>query len=146
MDRWIQMHYQIKERELALEISRSRELFFWLGSFYTVTLMGIVSRYKSCEWQHHKNWTNKSFSFRYRTTRRSGVLAPVVPLSFVLAYYADLAYGSKVHRIRGWFDGNRIHVMLRLIYFLFQNKSRSWHDNAKWIRFITMAARTTNCV
>lgn len=44
MDRWIQMHYQIKEREFALEISRSRELFFWLGSFYTVTLMGIVSR------------------------------------------------------------------------------------------------------
>lgn len=45
MDRWIQMHYQMKERELALEISRSRELFYWLGSFYTVTLAGIVSRY-----------------------------------------------------------------------------------------------------
>ncbi|KAJ6640605.1 Plasminogen receptor (KT) [Pseudolycoriella hygida] len=84
MERWIQMHYQIKERELALEISRSRELFFWLGSFYAVTLMGIVSR--------------------YRTTRRSGVLAPVIPLSFILAYYADLAYGSKIYRIRAEAD------------------------------------------
>lgn len=27
----------------------------------------------------------------------------VVPLSFVLAYYADLAYGSKLHRIHGKF-------------------------------------------
>jgi hypothetical protein len=26
-------------------------------------------------------------------------LAPIVPLSFVVGYYADLAYGSKLHRI-----------------------------------------------
>lgn len=27
----------------------------------------------------------------------------VVPLTFVLAYYADLAYGSKLYRIKGLF-------------------------------------------
>lgn len=103
MDRWIQMHYQIKEREFALEISRSRELFFWLGSFYTVTLMGIVSR-QTFHFNQRQPQKHKSNEFyRYRTTRRGGILAPVVPMSFVLAYYADLAYGSKIHRIRGWF-------------------------------------------
>lgn len=45
MERWIQMQYQIKERERAMEISRSRELFYWLGSFYTVSMVGILSRY-----------------------------------------------------------------------------------------------------
>lgn len=25
----------------------------------------------------------------------------IVPLTFVLGYYADLAYGNKLHRIRG---------------------------------------------
>lgn len=39
--------------------------------------------------------------FRFQKTKRPGVLAPLIPLSFVLAYYADLAYGSKIHRIRG---------------------------------------------
>lgn len=81
MERWIQMHYQIKERELAIELSRTRELFYWLGSFYAVSLIGIVSRFQA--------------------TKRAGILAPVVPMSFVIAYYADLAYGSKTHRIRG---------------------------------------------
>lgn len=46
MERWIQMHYQIKERERALEISKSRELFYWLGAFYNVSLIGLFYRYK----------------------------------------------------------------------------------------------------
>lgn len=29
------------------------------------------------------------------------LLAPLLPLSFALAYLADLAYGNKIHRIRG---------------------------------------------
>ena len=39
--------------------------------------------------------------YRFQATKRPGILAPVVPMSFIVAYYADLAYGSKVHRIRG---------------------------------------------
>ncbi|XP_053696504.1 plasminogen receptor (KT) [Sabethes cyaneus] len=79
MERWIQMHYQIKERETALQISRARELFYWLGSFYCVATVGLIGRYNS--------------------TRRFAVLGPIVPLTFLVAYYADLAYGTKVHRI-----------------------------------------------
>lgn len=81
MERWIQMHYQIRERDVAMEISRSRELFYWIGSFYAVSLIGMVSRFQS--------------------TRRPAILAPVLPMSFVVAYFADAAYGSKAHRIRG---------------------------------------------
>lgn len=44
MERWIQMHYQIKERERALEISKSRELFYWLGAFYNVSCIGLFYR------------------------------------------------------------------------------------------------------
>lgn len=44
MDRWIQMHYQIKERERALNISQSRELFYWLTAFYAVSMAGMIYR------------------------------------------------------------------------------------------------------
>lgn len=39
--------------------------------------------------------------FRYKVTKRTTNLMGIAPLTFVLAYYADLAYGSKLHRIRG---------------------------------------------
>lgn len=81
MERWIQMHYQIKEREEALRIAHNRELFYWVSGFYLTSLFGC-------------------FSF-YQRTRRPVTLLPMVPLSFVMGYYADLAYGSKVHRIKG---------------------------------------------
>ncbi|XP_056097634.1 plasminogen receptor (KT) isoform X2 [Rhinichthys klamathensis goyatoka] len=32
--------------------------------------------------------------------RRAVLLAPVVPLSFILAYQMDVAYGSLIHRMR----------------------------------------------
>ncbi|XP_063704063.1 plasminogen receptor (KT) [Culicoides brevitarsis] len=79
MERWIQMHYMIKQREMAKEIAKNRELFFWLSAFYGVTTTGLISR--------------------FRRLKRPAILAPLIPMSFVLGYYADLAYGTKVHRI-----------------------------------------------
>nr|CAD7198582.1 unnamed protein product [Timema douglasi] len=38
---------------------------------------------------------------RFRRTRKPGVLAPLLPLSFIGGYQADMAYGNKLHRIRG---------------------------------------------
>lgn len=38
------MHYQIKERERALEISKSRELFYWFAAFYNVSMVGLFYR------------------------------------------------------------------------------------------------------
>lgn len=85
------MHYQIKERELALNISKSRELLYWLGAFYGITTLGLLNKFK--------------------TTQRPGVLAPLIPLTFVIGYYGDLAYGSKVHRIRAEADMIMQHEM-----------------------------------
>lgn len=44
--------------------------------------------------------------FRYKITKRSNNLMAIVPLTFVLGYCADLAYGSKLHRIQGLFRKN----------------------------------------
>lgn len=83
MERWIQLHYQIKEREMASYIAGKRELFYWLSAFYITSSIGC--------WQY------------YQYIRRKAALMPMIPLTFVMAYYADLAYGSKVHRIQGVF-------------------------------------------
>ncbi len=37
---------------------------------------------------------------RFRRTRRPGAIAPLLPLTFLVGYQADLAYGTKVSRIR----------------------------------------------
>ena len=31
------------------------------------------------------------------------MLAPMIPLTFVVGYQADLAHGNKMDRIRGWY-------------------------------------------
>lgn len=40
------------------------------------------------------------YFLRYARTKRSGVLAPLLPMAFVVSYYADLAYGNKINRIK----------------------------------------------
>jgi len=45
MERWIQLHHQMYEREVAMEISKSRELFYWLSAFYGTTAIGLIARY-----------------------------------------------------------------------------------------------------
>lgn len=44
MERWIQMQYQIKQREKAMEIAKNRELFLWIFSFYIIAATGIISK------------------------------------------------------------------------------------------------------
>lgn len=38
---------------------------------------------------------------RFLRMKQPWVLAPLVPLSFVVAYQADLAYGNKMERVLG---------------------------------------------
>lgn len=75
------MHYQIKEREQAMELARTRELFFWLSGFYLTSFFVTVSY--------------------YQRFKRPVVFLPMIPLTFLCGYYADMAYGSKLHRIKG---------------------------------------------
>lgn len=81
LERYIQMHNQWRERQMAFQVAKERELLYWFGSFYVVTAIGLIAR--------------------YRKTKNVVTLSPLLPLSFMLAYQADLAYGSKIHRLRG---------------------------------------------
>ena len=38
--------------------------------------------------------------FRYRRNRNPAALAPLLPLTFLVGYQGDLAYGTKVNRIK----------------------------------------------
>jgi hypothetical protein len=74
------MQNLMRERMMAMQIARARELFYWFGSFYALTLVaGVAAIMRG----NHKP------------------VIPLVPLTFVLGYQADLAYGNKIHRIRG---------------------------------------------
>jgi len=39
--------------------------------------------------------------FRFKKTRKPGIIAPFLPLTFIVAYLGDMAYGTKMQRIRG---------------------------------------------
>ena len=41
------------------------------------------------------------FLCRYKKSGHRGALAPLLPLTFIVGYQGDLAYGSKMDRIRG---------------------------------------------
>ncbi|KAK8756905.1 plasminogen receptor (KT) [Amblyomma americanum] len=81
LERQIYMRHLMHQRMLALKIAKARELFFWLTAFYVVSSAGLF--------------------VGYRRTKKPSVLAPVLPMTFILAYQGDLAYGSKLVRIQG---------------------------------------------
>ena len=74
------MQNEMRERMMAQQIARGREMFTWLSSFYVIASIGMVRGYK--------------------ITRKPVALAPLLPLTFLVAYQADLAYGTKVNRIK----------------------------------------------
>ena len=43
LERQIQMQNQMRERMAAAQIARARELLLWLGSFYTLASVGMIS-------------------------------------------------------------------------------------------------------
>ncbi|XP_075263475.1 plasminogen receptor (KT)-like [Convolutriloba macropyga] len=79
MERQLQMQNQARERMVAMQISKSREMFTWLASFYSVAVVAAVAGFKR--------------------SRNPAALAPLLPLTFLVGYQADLSYGSKMTRI-----------------------------------------------
>ncbi|KAL4236951.1 hypothetical protein ACF0H5_005337 [Mactra antiquata] len=80
LERQIQMQNQMRERQAAMMIARSRDMFQWWSAFYvTVAFFGLVGAAKK------KNPTP---------------LAPLIPFSFIVGYQYDLAYGDKMQRCR----------------------------------------------
>ncbi|CAH0403219.1 unnamed protein product [Chilo suppressalis] len=80
MERQIQLQYQMQERQMAMQIAKSRDTCLWLTAFYVASSTALFTG--------------------FRRTKRAYFLVPMVPLTFVTLYYWDLAYGNKVHRIR----------------------------------------------
>ena len=66
---------------VAMQLAVSRELLNWFGSFLVVAAAGLITG--------------------FRRSAKPCVLVPFLPLTFVLGYQVDLAYGSKLNRIRG---------------------------------------------
>ncbi|XP_071952313.1 plasminogen receptor (KT)-like [Antedon mediterranea] len=80
MERQLQMQNLMRERQMAMQIAGSREMFNWTASFYSIAMLGMVAGFLK--------------------SKRPGVLVPALPLTFVVGYQYDWAWGSKVHRIR----------------------------------------------
>lgn len=81
MERQILMQNQMRERQMAMQIAWSREFLNYFGTFFTVATLGLtVGAVKR---------------------RKPSLLAPIIPLGFILAYQIDSAYGTLVYRIRG---------------------------------------------
>ncbi|XP_031711342.1 plasminogen receptor (KT) [Anarrhichthys ocellatus] len=81
MERQILMQNQMRERQMAMQVAWSREFLNYFGAFYAVTTVGLT--------------------LGALKRKKPLLLAPVVPLSFILAYQMDSAYGTLIYRLRG---------------------------------------------
>ncbi|KAM9516760.1 plasminogen receptor (KT) [Salvelinus alpinus] len=81
MERQILMQNQMRERQMAMQIAWSREFLKYYGTFFSLAALGLtIGAIKK---------------------KKPVLFAPVVPLSFVLAYQMDMAYGTLIYRMRG---------------------------------------------
>lgn len=81
MERQILMQNQMRERQMAMQIAWSREFLNYFGTFFAVATLGLtVGAVKR---------------------RKPSLLAPIIPLGFILTYQIDSAYGTLVYRMRG---------------------------------------------
>ncbi|KAK2152073.1 hypothetical protein LSH36_340g02028 [Paralvinella palmiformis] len=80
IERQIQMQNYMREQATAMQLATARERFNWWASFYTLALIASVTG--------------------YRLTKRPMPLVPMLPLTFVFGYQADLCYGNKMERIK----------------------------------------------
>ncbi len=76
MERQIHMQNQMRQRMQAAQVAGARGMFAWLGSFYAVASVAMIAG--------------------FRRTGKPAAVAPLLPLTFIVAYQADLAYGTKV--------------------------------------------------
>ncbi|KAK7100307.1 plasminogen receptor (KT)-like [Littorina saxatilis] len=84
MERQIQMQNAMRERQMAMQIARGRDLFQWWGAFYSLAALGCVAG--------------------FRKKRNPVALVPLFPLTFIVGYMYDMGYGSKVDRMRAEAD------------------------------------------
>jgi len=84
LERQLQMQNAMRERLMAFQIARQRELLLWTGSFFGIVSTGLVLG---------------------ATARgKPALLGPLLPISFIVGYQYDMAYGTKMSRIRQMAD------------------------------------------
>uniref|UniRef100_A0A3Q0R9B0 Plasminogen receptor, C-terminal lysine transmembrane protein n=1 Tax=Amphilophus citrinellus TaxID=61819 RepID=A0A3Q0R9B0_AMPCI len=81
MERQILMQNQMRERQMAMQIAWSREFLKYFGSFFAVATVGLTAGAIK--------------------RKNPGMLAPIIPLSFIFVYQMDSAYGTLIYRMRG---------------------------------------------
>lgn len=80
MERQMMMQNVMREQQMSIQLARSRDLFAWWAAFYVVAATGAVVGFKK--------------------SRKPGILVPFLPLTFIVGYLGDMAYGTKMDRIR----------------------------------------------
>ncbi|XP_033117521.1 plasminogen receptor (KT)-like [Anneissia japonica] len=80
MERQLQMQNMMRERQMAMQVAGSREMFNWLASFYGLAMLAMTAGFAK--------------------SKNPSVLVPSLPLTFIVGYQYDWAWGTKVHRIR----------------------------------------------
>ena len=79
LERQMEMQLQMRNRAMAQQLGRARDMFNWYGAFYVLAAFGLTAGFLK--------------------TRRPWTIIPLVPLSFIVGYQADLALGNKMERI-----------------------------------------------
>jgi len=79
-ERQMAMQKVMMERQMAIQLGRAKDMFNWLAAFTgTYTVIAVAG---------------------FTKRGKAALFVPLLPLSFALAFQADLAYGNKLHRIR----------------------------------------------
>ncbi|NWU69575.1 PLRKT protein, partial [Pterocles burchelli] len=81
LERQLLLQNQMRERQTAMQIAWTREFLKYFGTFFGLAAIGLTAG-----------------AIRKKNL---GVLLPVVPLSFILAYQYDMGYGTLLQRIKG---------------------------------------------
>ncbi|XP_061911113.1 plasminogen receptor (KT) [Entelurus aequoreus] len=80
MERQLLLQNEMRQRQMAMQVAWSREFLTYFGTFFTLTCAGLT--------------------LGAIKRKKAAMLAPILPLSFILAYQVDNAYGSLIHRTR----------------------------------------------
>ncbi|GFN77256.1 plasminogen receptor (kt)-like [Plakobranchus ocellatus] len=84
MERQLALQNEMRERQMAMMIAKSRDFFWYWLAFDSLVSTGLV--------------------VGALKRKKYGLLLPLIPLSFITTYQWDLSYGPKIERIREMAD------------------------------------------
>ena len=82
MERQIEMQNQMRIRMQAASVARARDAFTFIGTFFGLVSFGLTGAALK--------------------KRSAAPITPLIPLSVIVAYWYDLAWGDKVPRVTAW--------------------------------------------